>query len=212
MDNVTHSLAGALLAEAWVFFHQRRSGKQASAVFPRAALFISVLGSNLPDADMLYTGLTPSPLGYLLHHRGHTHTLLPIAVVLGALSALAVLGVVRWKWSITRPEAYGIMVLGVLSPIAHIAMDAGNIYGVHPFWPVHDGWFYGDSVFILEPLFWVTALPVLLAQARSRGWRFLLALLLLLGVGLPWLVPGFVPLGLRVLIAALALVVSLVAW
>jgi len=212
MDNVTHSLAAALIAEAVVLFHGRRfPDDRQSAVFPRAVLFTSLLANNLPDADILYTSITPAPLGYLLHHRGHTHTLL-VALVLGALAALAVIAVVRRKWTLSRRQAATVGVVGVIGPFAHIAMDAGNIYGVHPFWPLHDGWFFGDSIFILEPLFWVAALPVLIAQARSPGWRVVLGLLLALGVGLPWLLPGYVPIGIRLLIAGLALAISVVAW
>ena len=41
-----------------------------------------VLAANAPDVDLLYTGITEAPLGYLLHHRGHSHTL-PGLVALG---------------------------------------------------------------------------------------------------------------------------------
>jgi inner membrane protein len=39
-------------------------------------------------------------------------------------------------------------------------MDSLNSYGVHPFWPFNDEWFYGDSVFIVEPLYWIAAAPM----------------------------------------------------
>ena len=45
-----------------------------------------VVAANAPDVDLLYTGLTEAPLGYLLHHRGHSHT----------LPGLAALGLVIW--------------------------------------------------------------------------------------------------------------------
>jgi inner membrane protein len=32
---------------------------------------------------------------------------------------------------------------------------------VHPFWPFYNGWVYGDSVFILEPLMWLAAVPLI---------------------------------------------------
>jgi inner membrane protein len=44
--------------------------------------------------------------------------------------------------------------------LLHLAMDYTNNYGVHPFWPFYDGWVYGDSVFILEPLLWLAAAPL----------------------------------------------------
>jgi inner membrane protein len=32
---------------------------------------------------------------------------------------------------------------------------------VHPFWPFYNGWVYGDSVYILEPLLWLAAVPLI---------------------------------------------------
>src|SRR6187431_3293449 len=46
-----------------------------------------VVAANAPDVDLLYTGLTEAPLGYLLHHRGHSHT----------LPGLIALGLVIWS-------------------------------------------------------------------------------------------------------------------
>ncbi len=48
----------------------------------------------------------------------------------------------------------------LFTPLLHIAMDFTNNYGVHPFWPVDNRWFYGDSVFIIEPLFWAACAPL----------------------------------------------------
>ena len=68
LDNLTHSLAG----------RRPRGGRAARPTSTRTArrLFLAtgVIASNLPDLDLVYTGIAPAPLGYLLHHRGHTHT------------------------------------------------------------------------------------------------------------------------------------------
>ena len=45
-----------------------------------------IIAANLPDLDLAYSWITPPPIGYLLHHRGHTHTvvgLVGLALVLG---------------------------------------------------------------------------------------------------------------------------------
>jgi inner membrane protein len=34
-------------------------------------------------------------------------------------------------------------------------MDSLNVYGVHPLWPFDPNWYYGDLVFIVEPVFWI---------------------------------------------------------
>ena len=54
----------------------------------RLLLTACAAASNFPDLDLFLTKLLPAPLGYLLHHRGHTHTLLyalPQALLLLAL-------------------------------------------------------------------------------------------------------------------------------
>jgi hypothetical protein len=38
---------------------------------------------------------------------------------------------------------------------SHLALDALNSYGVHPFYPVDNKWYFGDAVFILEPWLWL---------------------------------------------------------
>jgi inner membrane protein len=107
LDNVSHTVAGLLLAEAAVQLRLKRAAP-VSPRFARAAYWISAAANNLPDLDALYTKITaPPPLGYLLHHRGHTHTLI-LALALSALLVFAVrllarrlrqeLGRTDWLW------------------------------------------------------------------------------------------------------------------
>jgi inner membrane protein len=135
-------------------------------------ILVSVtVGSNLPDADILYTTFAGDPLAYVLHHRGYTHTLI------GALAAAAVLWGLCLMWlRLRRLRASGgelawIAAAGVGGVLLHLAMDYTNSYGVHPFWPFYNGWIYGDSVFILEPLMWLAAVPLifLLQTVLARG-------------------------------------------
>jgi inner membrane protein len=84
-------------------------------------------------------------------------------------------------------------------------MDYSNSYGVHPLWPVSSRWFYGDSVFIVEPWFWVAAVPPLVFAVQRRLTRIGLALVLLGGLVLAWVMES-VPWG-----VALALSVGSVA-
>jgi inner membrane protein len=89
-------------------------------------------------------------------------------------------------------------------------MDALNSYGVHPFWPAHDGWLYGDAVFIIEPWFWVLSIPPLALASATRWGRVALGLCLAGGLVLAWIVPmvGWVTALLLTLGSALAVVVS----
>ena len=161
-----------------------------------------ILAANLPDLDLLYTGITPPPLGYLLHHRGHTHTLVGLLVQMAALAAVyRFLPPVRRLLRDERGRLWGLIAAGLLS---HLLLDAGNSYGVHPFFPFDSRWYYGDAVFILEPWLWLLlGLPVAwMAPPVTRV--ALLAFLAVLPLGLSWV--GLVPPGAVAALLATALV------
>jgi inner membrane protein len=65
--------------------------------------------------------------------------------------------------------------------LLHLAMDYTNSYGVHPFWPFYDGWVYGDSVYIVEPLLWLAAAPLIFVLATGLA-RTLVAVALAIAV------------------------------
>jgi inner membrane protein len=166
LDNVTHTLFGALVAETAVAA-LAATNRAENPRFRTLALAASILANNLPDFDFVYRQVTAGKLGYLLHHRGHTHTT-PGALGLGILTILLVLGCVRLgKIALSRREWRALWGLSLGGPTLHIALDYGNNYGVHPFWPIDDRWYYGDAIFIIEPLLWTAALPALLLVART---------------------------------------------
>ena len=69
-----------------------------------------------------------------------------------------------WRYRKVEPSAADVrvlIVLAVLAPLLHLALDFTNSYGVHPFWPVDNHWYYGDAVFIVEPLIWACSAPLL---------------------------------------------------
>jgi inner membrane protein len=67
-----------------------------------------------------------------------------------------------------------------------VALDYTNSYGVHPWWPIDNRWLYGDAVFIVEPWFWIVALPPLFFIARGAFARGVFGLLLLAILGAAW--------------------------
>ncbi|MBF5042411.1 MULTISPECIES: metal-dependent hydrolase [Myxococcaceae] len=210
MDNVSHSVAGMLAAET--LLAARGSERLRSlAGYGRVAWVTSALANNLPDADLLYTALERSPLAYVLHHRGHTHTL-ALGLPLGLLSLA-----VPWLWARRTGRSPGregwalLVLLALLGPALHLALDSSNNYGVHPFWPVWDGWLYGDTIFIVEPLFWVGGLALLLPSMRSRlaqgVWGVLLA-----GMAVTcWVLP-FVSRGSALFVTLLGVALLAVGW
>jgi inner membrane protein len=119
------------------------------------------VGSNLPDLDILYTTFAGDPLAYVLHHRGYTHTLIGALLAAALLWGLCLLWLRYRRLQASARESAWIAAAAVNGVLLHLAMDYTNSYGVHPFWPFYDGWVYGDSVFILEPLLWLAAVPLI---------------------------------------------------
>jgi inner membrane protein len=190
MDNVTHALAGLLLAESAGRLRARRARPSEAEPPPRlraVAAIASMVAANLPDADLFYTGAGADRLAYMLHHRGYTHTVV-LALLGAALVWGAAWGAVRWRapTAPARGDAGWLLGLLVASTLSHLVLDWTNSYGVHPFWPVDTRWRYGDAVFIVEPWLWVVSVPALVAATTRRAARGLLALVLLAGLALAW--------------------------
>ena len=206
MDNLTHTLISALVGDA---IHRSTPASPTLTENSRrnVAVAVMVIGGNLPDIDVTYTGWGASTLDYLLHHRGHTHTVVG-ALVLSLLLFVAVR--LWWRYRKIEPHPADIrflIALAVLAPLLHIALDFTNSYGVHPFWPADDHWYYGDAVFIVEPLLWACSAP-LLCTARSRISRVVVALALVTAVGLSWF-SGLVPASLAALLTLLTVGLAL---
>lgn len=121
-------------------------------------------------------------IGNLLHHRGHTHT-----VLIAFFQSLLIFGLVRlfqrrFGKSYFKSEWKLISLLAFLGPLTHILLDFVNHYGVHPFWPISSRWHFGDFLFVLEPWLWVTFSVALLFQThrwKTRAWLFLIPILAL---------------------------------
>jgi inner membrane protein len=204
LDNLTHTVFGLLVAEAALAVRQR-SRQPVPPSLRSALLWSSGFANNFPDLDFVYTSISGEKIGYLLHHRGHTHTLVA-AVPIGLLVLGLTLAWARFRRvELAKPDRLALFAVSLLGPFFHIALDATNIYGVHPFWPFDSRWFFGDSVFIIEPLLLIVALPALFYCSRRLVSRVLLLapLVGLLGFGfLIDIVPAFIAVGLVVLGAA----------
>ena len=177
VENITHSLVGATLAELAL---------PASATRSQRRLFFAagIIAANLPDADLLYTRITTAPLGYLLHHRGHTHTVAGLLVQAAIIGLIALLPAVRQRIGASRPRFALLIGAGLVS---HLVLDSWNSYGVHPFWPIDNRWYYGDAIYIVEPWLWLffgVAAAMNAQSARARG--VVGALLSVLAMALAW--------------------------
>jgi inner membrane protein len=210
MDNLTHSVVGLGVGALIDRSLAAEPDADSRRVRSRMLLTIGCLASNFPDLDLVLTPLLDAPLGYLLHHRGHTHTLL------AAIAEAALLLALVWLlWPAARrllresPTARrGALLAAGAGLLLHIGMDSLNVYGVHPFWPLDPGWYYGDLVFIVEPVFWIGFGVPLAALVRSRPLRWLwLAVIALVPLAATLL--GFLHWGSLAGLLALAL---LLAW
>ncbi len=183
MDNLTHTLIGLIAGESVA--HTSSARKPGLAPEVRRGLFVAIaaIGGNLPDLDLIYSyrGVphdTQAKLSYVLQHRGYTHTVLGCLILAALLYAGAELWLRHRHLDLTRRDRLELAGMCIFGTFLHLGMDFLNSYGVHPFWPVENGWFYGDSVFIVEPLYWAATAPLLFVT-RSTGVRVVIALALL---------------------------------
>jgi inner membrane protein len=210
MDNLTHSVAGLAIGELVERSLPHEPDPASQGTRRKLLLFTAWAASNLPDLDLVLTPLGGRPLGYLLQHRGHTHTLLwalPQAALLLALVWLlwpAARRLLRAS-ALARRATLGVAVLGLL---LHISMDYLNVYGVHPFHPFDSRWLYGDMIFIVEPVFWIAFGTPLAVMAPHRAARWLL-FALLAGAPLGFALLGYLQWG---SLLGLALLGVLLGW
>jgi inner membrane protein len=143
MDNVCHTLVGAAFGEAGLKYRTR---------FGAAALMIS---ANIPDVDVFVFATGTPPVSF---RRGITHgviaqILLPI-VLTGIFMAIAWL---RPSEGDDRPplKPAWLLLLSFAGVSSHVFLDFLNNYGVRLMTPFSWRWFYGDSVFIIDPWLWL---------------------------------------------------------
>ncbi|MCU0648104.1 MAG: metal-dependent hydrolase [Gemmatimonadaceae bacterium] len=210
MDNVTHALAGLLIADGVRALHRSRGAALADST--RAPLVLAgVIAAELPDVDLAWSGLGrggDEALRYMLHHRGHTHTI--VVAIAGALLIWGVL--LAWRRDLrTTVASRALLAVALLGTLSHIVLDWTNSYGVHPFWPWDARWFYGDAIFIVEPWLWVAAIPALVAGERSRTGRGVLVFFLVAILAAVWFT-AFTTWGVALVLTGGMVVMGALAW
>lgn len=154
MFNSTHTLVGLALARGGLDRWSRHAG------------WTAVIASNLPDIDIV-AGLYDMP-AYIEYHRGITHSFVGIPVLSIALAAVMFRFTGNWIRT---------FVIALLSMSAHLFLDYLNTYGVRPFLPFDGTWFYGDALFVIDPVFDAVLIAALLAGHFLRSRRRPLALI-----------------------------------
>lgn len=159
MDNLTHSMAGALLGQMGL---KRLTGR---------AMPTLIIAANLPDIDAVATLLGTESLAV---RRGITHG--PIALlVLPALLTGIVLLWNRWRPADQPVRAGPLLLLAYVGTLSHPALDWLNSYGIRLLEPFSSRWFAGDTLFIIDVWVWAALLGAFVwsrwSEKRGRDWQ-----------------------------------------
>lgn len=163
IDPVCHTLFGAALAGSGL---AKRTALGASAL---------VVGANLPDLDVL--AYFAGPAADLEWRRGWSHGVLALALLPFLLTGSLLLfhrASKRWRrWrapSVAAPRQ--LLLLSFIAILSHSVLDTLNTYGVRWLMPFSGEWFYGDTLFIVDPWVWLTlALGLYYRARRTRARR-----------------------------------------
>lgn len=158
MDTLTHALSGALLARA-------TAPAPGPEVIPlRRRIALGALAAAFPDLDVVASWL--SPLSYLYHHRGVTHSLVMLGVWAVMLAWLCTRVWPKVENNRLGWHAYvGVIAWGIG---AHIAGDWITSFGTMVFAPLSDWRAALSTTFIIDLWFSGIIIAGLLA---SWVWR-----------------------------------------
>jgi membrane-bound metal-dependent hydrolase YbcI (DUF457 family) len=148
MDTITHGVAGALIAKALPDSPQQKLARRAV-----------ILGSILPDLDLLAGLFTTDDVFQLEFHRGITHSLVALPVFAALLAYLTVRKHPGW---LAVAAGYSI---GLAS---HIFLDVITAYGTMIFQPLSRDRYTLDMVFIIDL---TLGSLLLLPQLVAWAWR-----------------------------------------
>jgi membrane-bound metal-dependent hydrolase YbcI (DUF457 family) len=158
MDNITHSLTGALAAKVI----ERQRVPEADQRRQRRALFwLLVLCANLPDIDVLF-GVFTGRLFSLQHHRGITHSFL-FAPFLALLPSIIFYIFGKLK------DFKIVWLVAFLGIVIHIFFDLVTPFGTEIFLPLSTTRYSLDWMFIIDPIFTaLLGLPLLFGKIFQR--------------------------------------------
>ncbi|MFL6722464.1 MAG: metal-dependent hydrolase [Sphingomonas sp.] len=152
MDNLTHSLVGAVLG---------RMGLKRLTPLAMPAMIIS---ANLSDVDSFVAPLFGTTARTF--HRGFTHGI-GGAFTMPFLAAAIILVHEKLHQSKEgRVKLAGLLAVCFIAFLSHPALDYLNTYGVRLLEPFSHRWFYGDTLFILDPWIWM-----MLILGLEFSWR-----------------------------------------
>ena len=155
MDNITHTLAGALLGEMGL---KRRS---------RFAMAACLLGANAPDIDVFAPLVLP--VDGIAFHRGPIHSVFAVPILAAAITGFLWL-LDRWR---PNPEAPpfrpgALFLIALISVASHPFLDWLTTYAIALFAPVSWRWYSGNAIFIIDWVYWL----LMIAGVSWSAWRW----------------------------------------
>jgi inner membrane protein len=182
LDNLTHTLIGAALAEAGL---KKRTALGAATL---------MIGANFPDIDVVAVFFPNS----VFYRRGATHGFLALTILPFVLAGIMFAWdtyVRRRRDSAAIPADFRqLAILSGIAMITHPTFDFMNTYGMRWLMPFVDKWFYADGLFIIDlwilialglGVFWArrskTTKPARVAIAFLA--TYTVAMLVLTGIG-----------------------------
>lgn len=168
MDNLTHSLAGAVLGQLGL---KKKTGLGMATL---------IIAANIPDIDAFATLL--DGVQHLAIRRGITHGPIAMVVLPLILTGLMILfdswqtkrGQKKWGRPADRlPIHRGwLLALAYIGCLSHPALDWLNSYGIRLLEPFSSQWFYGDSIFIIDIWIWIALIAgVWISRRREKKGR-----------------------------------------
>lgn len=157
MDNITHTLAGALLAEMGL---KRRS---------RFAFAACLLGANAPDIDVFAPLVLP--VDGIEFHRGPLHGIFAWPVLAAGIVAIL------WLVDRVKPRGPGalpfkpgeLFIVAFLAVLTHPFLDWLTTYAIAIFAPVSWHWYSGNAIFIVDWVYWLLMIGGIALSVRR--WR-----------------------------------------
>ncbi len=143
MDNITHTLAGALIGQMGL---KRRS---------RFAMAACLLGANAPDIDVFAPLVLP--VQGISFHRGPVHGIFAWPILAAGIVAIL------WLVDRIKPRGEGalpfrpgpLFAVAFLAVLTHPFLDWLTTYAIALFAPASWHWYSGDAIFIVDWVYWL---------------------------------------------------------
>lgn len=153
MDPLSHSLVGVATA---------RLVAPASKVGAKAALWTALIAANVPDLDVLLWAFFGEH-GFIMEHRGFTHSLLGLLVLTFAVGLLSA--------RLFKAQLLPLTGLAAACVAGHIALDMVSGWGVMLLYPFDRMYVGAPWLFPIDPWLWALLAAGLFVVGRKSPAR-----------------------------------------